>query len=74
MEYAATLDDIFARRCMLTTEDLPWHGRTKELARTVGALLHWSDEECDDQHALWMNAIARHDPFTAKKIASLNTD
>ena len=74
IEYAATLDDIFARRCMLTTEDLPWHARTRDLANAVGELLHWSDQECDEQHTAWMNAIKQHDPFTAKKIAALNTD
>ena len=73
MEFAATLDDLFARRCMLTTEDLPWHERTRELAEAVGELLHWSDQECDEQHTTWMRALKQHDPFTAKKIAALGT-
>ena len=72
MEWAASLDDIFARRCMLTTEDLPWHERTEELAHAAGALMHWSEEECAEQHKIWMQAIKQHDRFTAKKIASLN--
>jgi glycerol-3-phosphate dehydrogenase len=73
LEWAASLDDLFARRCMLTTEDLPWHGRCMELAQAAGALMHWSDEECLEQHQLWMQAIERHDRFTAAKIAALNS-
>jgi len=73
MEFAATLDDLFARRTMLTTEDLPWHHKTLDLAHAVGDLLHWSEAECVEQHQLWMNAIAQHDRFTAAKIAALNT-
>ena len=72
-EYAATLDDLFARRTMLTTENLPWQGHTRALTEAVGELLHWSPAECEEQHALWLRAIAQHDPFTAQKIASLDT-
>ena len=34
-EYAATLDDLFARRTMLTTENLPWQGHTRALTEAV---------------------------------------
>ena len=68
-EYAATLDDLFARRTMLTTTS---PGRAYAPDRG-GELLHWSPAECEEQHALWLRAIAQHDPFTAQKIASLDT-
>jgi glycerol-3-phosphate dehydrogenase len=67
-EWAKDLDDFFARRCMLTSEELPWHERTEALAAAVGKLLKWSEQRVGEEHQMWIQAIADHDPFSAQKV------
>jgi glycerol-3-phosphate dehydrogenase len=67
-EWAKNLDDFFARRCMLTTEELPWHEHSKELADAVGTLLKWGPDRMEEEHQAWLQALANHDPFSAKKV------
>ncbi|MBM65343.1 MAG: hypothetical protein CMH55_03810 [Myxococcales bacterium] len=67
-EAADNLDDFYHRRCMLTTEDLPWTDKARPLAVAVGGVLGWDPARSEAELERWVGALAHHDPLNAKRV------
>lgn len=67
-ESADNLDDLFHRRCMLTTEELPWTDKARILSLAVGGLLGWPPGRSEDELQAWVEALDHHDPLNAQRV------
>ena len=67
-EAADNLDDFFNRRCMLTTENLPWARHARPLALAVGGILGWDPARSERELQQWVHALEHHDPLNASRV------